>query len=305
MTGPVRRARRYLSRPDVGQAPWRLAARRLVYEAERHVAPSRLERERCVGYDGDLRIWVRPADVVDRDIYLYGAHEYVTATVFGHLARPGDVVVDAGAHIGAFTLLAAHRVGPAGKVLAFEPNPLQRDRLARNVATNGLAQVDVRAEALSDHDGRALLHLSDDETRSGNASLAAGHGSAGAVPVDLIRLDDLRDLLGLGCVDLIKLDVEGAEADVIAGASATIDACRPAIVFEVNDLGPAGDGATAPAIEALRSLGYSLYGMGLDATGAPSLTEVGPGEDPSPHREAWHALNLLALHPAGDRALVG
>lgn len=296
------RARRYLGRADVGRDRWRLVGRRLVYELERRLIPSRLERERRVRYDADLRIWVRPADVVDRDIYLYGSHEHVTATVFSHLARPGAVVVDAGAHVGAFTLLAAKRVGPAGRVLAFEPNPQQRERLERNVATNGFDQVEIRAEALSDHAGRALLHLSADHTRSGNASLNAGEGAAGAVAVDLVRLDDLAERLAVPRVDLIKLDVEGAEADIVVGATSTIESFRPAVVFEVNDLGLRGDGTNAPAIQALRDRGYVLYGMGLTSEGAPSLVEVRPGEDPTRHREPWHALNLLALHPASARA---
>ena len=269
------------------------------------MAPRRLDRERRVRYDGDLRIWVRPADVVDRDVYLYGAYEYVTATVFGRLARPGGVVVDAGAHMGAFTLLAAKRVGPTGRVLAFEPNPAQRERLARNVEANAFGQVDIRAEALSDHTGRGLLHLSGDASRSGNASLGAMGDATGVVPVSLVRLDEVTRRLGVRRVDVIKIDVEGAEAAVLVGASTTIETFRPAVVFEVNDLLHAADGSSAPAMELLRDFGYMLYGMGVADSGAPSLAELAPGDDPSSHREPWHALNLLALHPASDHVLIG
>ncbi len=301
------RARTYFARPDVAERPLRFGWRRARYELERRLAPKRLERDRLVRFGEGLRIWVRLGDVVDQSVYLYGAHEYVVARVLTTLAPPAGVVTDVGGHHGAFTLRAAEKVGPLGRVLAFEPNPASRRRLARNVAVNDLRHVTVYAEALSDRVGRARLFLSGDSSRSGNASLVLRDGvdgSAGTVEVEAARLDDVLEEAAIDRLDVMKLDVEGSEQRVIEGGRGALDAFRPAVIFEVNDLSHTDAGSTAPAIESLRRLGYRLYGMELDGAEV-RLTELAPGEDPSRYRESWSALNLLALHPASaafDRA---
>lgn len=305
MTSPGavwRRARAYLRRPDVSEAPLRFLWRRVRYEAERRIAPGRLGRERLVRFDEGLRIWVRLVDVVDLSIYLYGAHEYVATRVFTALTPRGGIVADVGGHLGAFTLLAARRVGPEGRVFAFEPNPPSRQRLERNVAVNGLSNVRVLPEALSDRTGTATLLLSGDASRSGNASLSVGDGvdgSAGTAEVQAARLDDVLEREGVTRLDLVKIDVEGLEDRVVAGGRGILEALRPAVLFEVNDLTDNDSGTSAPAIDALRGLGYAMYGMSLN-DGGVRLTELQPGEDPRPYREPWSALNLLGLHPDSE-----
>lgn len=297
LPGPARRFGRYLTRPDVRQDRLRLLVRRVRYEAERRWRPGRLGRERLIPFDGDLRIWVRPRDVVDRAVYLYGVHENVSACAFSALARPGAVVLDVGAHIGQFTLLAAKRVRPSGRVLSFEPNPPVRDRLERNVAVNGFANVAVRPEALSARPGPARIHLPDDESRSGDASLAPGRASARSVSVECARLDDVLEEEGVDRVDLVKLDAEGLEHEVLEGGRGAVTGGLPAVLFEVNDLRETPSGFSAPAMEMLSGLGYRLYGMSAGARQEVRLHELAPGADPRPFREPWTALNLLALHP--------
>src|SRR5215471_19195745 len=81
-------------------------------------------------------------------LYRYG-HRDADINIVARLLEPGDVFVDGGAHVGLFTLVAARRVGPGGRVIAFEPSPANRQRLLDNVALNGFTQVDVRPEALA------------------------------------------------------------------------------------------------------------------------------------------------------------
>lgn len=298
-----RRARAYLARPDVAERRLRFGWRRVRYELERRLTPKRLERDRLVRFGEELRIWVRLGDVVDQSVYLYGAHEYVAARVLATLAPPAGVVADVGGHHGAFTLLAAEKVGPLGRVLAFEPNPAPRHRLVRNVAVNDLRHVTVYAEALSDRVERARLFLSGDSSRSGNASLVLRDGvdgSAGTVEVEAALLDDVVEEAGIDRLDVMKIDVEGSEHRVIEGGRGALDAFRPAVIFEVNGLTRTAAGFSAPAIESLRRLGYRLFGMRLDGAGEARLHELAGGEDPRPHREPWSALNLLALHPGSD-----
>src|SRR5207248_8868819 len=99
-------------------------------------------------------------------------YERATAGVIAAALRPGDVYVDVGAHVGCHTLVAARVVGPAGLVVAVEPNPPSASRLRRNLALNGFeARAQVLEVAASDGPGTALLYPSDDPTNSGGASL--------------------------------------------------------------------------------------------------------------------------------------
>lgn len=263
-------------------------ARRIRYELARALLPAALERDRPVRFDHNLRIRVAPAEVVDRSIYLHGVHEPLTSAAFCALCPLGGVVLDIGAHIGQFTLLAAKRVGPTGRVLAFEPNPETRTRLDANVALNGLANVTVVAEGLAAQSGTRRLYFGGEAHNIGAASLDAKAGQQW-VEVTCARLDDVVEREGVGRVDLVKLDVEGAEVEVLEGGGETMANHRPAVVFEANE------GAEA----ALRILGYEVFGIATSSSGAPRLLEVGPDDDPARFREPWAALNLVAVHPGG------
>lgn len=125
--------------------------------------------------------------------------------------KPGDIAVDAGANIGLVALVAAQRVGPAGAVHAIEPHPVVARYLRDNVRLNHAANVQVYQVALGAAPGTARLseHAGDD---SQNHLRPAGAG----VEVPVVRLDAL--LAGLPRVNLMKIDVEGYERFVLAGA---------------------------------------------------------------------------------------
>lgn len=223
--------------------------------------------------DGTTRIRLRLDDVVDRAIYLYGLHEYRAARAFCRLLHEGAVVVDAGAHVGQYTLLAARRVGPGGKVYAFEPLPDTRRRLRENVALNDFNNVAVVGAALSDRDGTTRI-AAGELGNTGSAALV----DEGGIEVECRRLDTVVPER----VDVLKLDVEGYEAEVLAGAERTLAASRPAVLFEVND---------DRASELLRGLGYRLYSLGEDG----ALVDLPAGVDPRTLAEPWYAPNLVAL----------
>jgi FkbM family methyltransferase len=139
-------------------------------------------------------------------------------TALQRWAAPGLTLVDIGANIGYFTALMARHVGPTGVVHAFEPEPANFELLSGNVRRNDLAQVRLHAVALGDARGRADLHLND--VNGGMHRLYDSVCCVGpVVPVPVERLDDvLRDTV----VDLIKIDVEGYEPRVLAGAHACL-----------------------------------------------------------------------------------
>lgn len=140
--------------------------------------------------------------------------------------EPGAVVWDVGANIGTYSLLAAEA---GGDVVAFEPGPQARGDLVANAKLNGLDDtINATPYALADYDGEGMLLPSD---RTGTRELQP-HGDTGdAVPVRA------GDSLGVDAPDVVKIDVEGVEAEVIDGMTEALANARYVIV-EVHKHGP-------------------------------------------------------------------
>lgn len=187
-------------------------------------------------------------------IRLAAAHRHVTWNVqeyeaFRHDLRPGDMVLDIGANLGAYSLLFGHWVGPSGLVHAFEPAPLTRAGLARHVTLNGFdGRVHVHGDAVSGGEGRARF-LADG--MHGDNRLATGTTAEGAVEITTTSIDAFCRRAGR-LPSLIKVDVEGAELDVLRGARETIASAGPGLGLYVEmhpHLWPSF-GVTREAVEA-------------------------------------------------------
>lgn len=127
----------------------------------------------------------------------------------------GGTVVDGGAHIGYFTLVCARAAGPSGRVIAFEPAPATFALLEENVRVNGYTNVTLVPGALSDASGTARLHLSPENT--GDHRIGEADGQRDALTISTHALDDV--LPDGTQVDVVKLDVQGAEPLVLRGAA--------------------------------------------------------------------------------------
>lgn len=172
-----------------------------------------------------------------------------TAEVRSRL-RPGGVFVDIGSSEGDFALIAARIVGPGGRVLAFEPDPGNVGIIRDNIALNDFSWVDLHPVALSDRDGEAELFRS---SVSGWHSLVAGleHRDRDVVTVPVARLDSFE----FDRIDMIKIDVEGAEVGVLEGARASIAHHRPVILLDTHP----SLGADIPKLQAFADdLGYDV-----------------------------------------------
>lgn len=166
----------------------------------------------------------------------YGEWAEAEVETLSALLRPGDTVLDVGAHVGIFTLAFARAVGAEGAVHAFEPQPSILDHLRRNIDLNGCADI-VKTHhcALGAASGYVEIPRID-YSQPGN--FGAVHPAAhpghpleeGGVP--LRRIDDLK----LQDLRLIKIDVEGAELEVIEGARATIGRCKPFLSIEAHTI---------------------------------------------------------------------
>jgi len=160
--------------------------------------------------------------------------EPLETAVVGRLLEPGMHVVDVGANRGWYTLYAAALVGAAGWVIAVEPDPVPLGMLRANVAANRLANVTIVDGAVGAEAGEfrfvteresALSHLARDESDTG----------ANEFRVQVQRLDDLLSDADRGAVDLVKVDVEGAEIDVLSGATRVLRDDRPVVLVEVEE----------------------------------------------------------------------
>jgi len=202
-------------------------------------------------YNADLGDWL------GQYVYLTGCYEPPTARVIATLLNPNDTFIDIGANSGFFTLLASHCVGSNGRVLAFEPVPSMRSRLQGNLSLNAAENVVIHDIALSNQAGEQLFHEGP-TGHKGLSSLRSLTNEATTFSVKTMPLDDLLD--DKFAVNLIKIDVEGAEQLVLNGMKQLLARQKPHIVIEVTDSYLAALGHNAVALcQSLCDLGYRMY----------------------------------------------
>ena len=158
-------------------------------------------------------------------------------TAFKSSVRPGAIVLDVGANIGAYTVLFAQWTGASGRVIAFEPSPDSVLGLREHVRLNGVAdRVEIVEAAVSSRDGSAAFDCAG--ASGANAIVADGTAIAGAITVRTTTLDAFCDARRLR-PSMIKIDVEGAELDVLRGGAADAGAARAGRLRRVSpvDLG--------------------------------------------------------------------
>jgi FkbM family methyltransferase len=213
---------------------------------------------------GGARFECDLADVIAREVCLTGYYEPPVTRVAQQLTSRGGTVVDAGANWGYFSLLAAAAVGDGGRVLALEPDPRHFERLTRNITLNEFSQVTPLQIAVGSCDGLVTLIGYPDEAENRGVSRIAGtetstHGfEVRRTSIDALTASERR-------VDLVKIDVEGAEVDVLAGMRNGLAATRYASIL--LELHPAllREHARDPAscIEALLEYGYRGWSVDL------------------------------------------
>lgn len=167
------------------------------------------------------KLFLDSADMgVARNLLLSrGKWEEAETHLFSSLVKEGMTVVDIGANIGYYTLLAARLVGPQGKVYAFEPSQENFALLSRNVEANGYKNVVLVPKAVCERSGTARLRL--DRESSGNHSLSGIRGEGASAEVETVSLDDFFSSVHER-IDVIKIDAEGAEVAILQGMLATL-----------------------------------------------------------------------------------
>lgn len=235
------------------------------------------------------RMQVRPRDALGLHLWHLGVVDLPVTEVIWRLLGPGETGVDVGANIGFFAGLMAARVGPGGRVFAYEPHPdifreLAAHAQAWRAESGRMAPVEARECAASDTEGSTDLFESTEYAGNrGTATLERVEGGATRrMTIRTRRLDD--ELAGVGTVSVMKVDVEGHEAAVFRGARGLLESGRIRhVVFEEHHSVP------SPATELMASLGYTLFKIGRSFNG-PVLS----APEASYHLPVWLPPNILA-----------
>jgi FkbM family methyltransferase len=198
--------------------------------------------------------------------YVLGTTEPdVQETVAEHL-QEGSVFYDLGAGVGFFTLLGARRVGPEGRVVAFEPLTANVDALAHNVALNGFTNVSVVRKAVGRSSGSDVLEVARFSVQGRLNPNELRPDSQGTVPVEVISVDKAVEEFSLPPPALVKLDIEGSELEAIDGMRRTLERFRPTVICELH-------WTNRPFAALMSELGYDLeviedgFGAVADAPG--------------------------------------
>jgi FkbM family methyltransferase len=181
---------------------------------------------------------------------LYGEFSEGETDLFGQVLQPGMTVVEAGANMGAHTVAIAQAVGPAGRVLAFEPQRSMFQVLCANLALNRLEQVEPHWAAVGSAPGEILVPRLDTNAANNFGALSMAEGHAAGDKVRLVTLDSFD----LPALHLLKIDVEGMEAEVLRGARASIARHGP-VIYTENDRAE----RSAELIALLEEMDYRLY----------------------------------------------
>jgi FkbM family methyltransferase len=239
---------------------WGALRRGVLWE---HAVEHRLEVPLTVGWYDGLKVDVMLGNDHSLCLYVSGTFEPNEFHFLGQILKPGMTVLDVGANEGLYTLFSASRVGPAGRVVAFEPSSRERRKLQHNVTRNRLANVTVVPSAVGSSEGTAALQIASGVHSGHNTLGALVYDDAPAVGVEHVpveRLDAVIDRLGVARVDVIKIDVEGAEMHVLEGARGTLASQRPILMVEANDDALRAQGASTAALFAFlrNELDYAI-----------------------------------------------
>jgi FkbM family methyltransferase len=210
----------------------------------------------------DLLVMIWPGNELSRVLFLTGNFEPNELIWMSGTLTEGMTMIDVGAHMGIYSMIGAKLVGESGVVIALEPSTREFQRLAFHVTLNDLRNVRCLQAAASGSAGEKALKIASEWNSGHNTfgeffSPAVEKTREERVPTQ--TLDALVAVHGLERVDLIKIDVEGHELQVLAGAVETLKRFRPRMLIEVFEETLRHHGASVEAVMAfLEAHGYAL-----------------------------------------------
>jgi FkbM family methyltransferase len=227
-----------------------------------------LKDELLVETQEGFRMFVSPRDYTSHRIFFHGIYDWPMGRMMKAYIPDGGTCWDIGTERGWFTLLMGTLVGPKGRVDSFEAFPPNFRKLQRNVELNALSWVRSYNLAVSDRSGQLYFVPPSDEVMHHAQSMADCDGvgyltdkpGPGTLQIDAITLDEHARKNALERLDMIKIDIEGAEVAALRGAGETIRRFMPAIAVEYNVEAAHRAGVSVEELDGLLdSYGYERF----------------------------------------------
>lgn len=202
------------------------------------------------------RMLVDSRQPAERWLLYAGNYQPALTAILKRHTPPGGCCLDVGANLGYYAVQFGQWVGSAGRVVAFEANPVLVARIRHNVLVNAFQHVSIVSAAVSDQPGEIEFHIA---SSPGKSSVQAIDGEVATLVVPAITLDGYLSEYPLPRLDVIKMDIEGSDCQALLGAAATLQRFRPLIVFEYKPSTPPE--IAADAIRLLTNFGYGLWAL--------------------------------------------
>jgi FkbM family methyltransferase len=213
-------------------------------------------------------------DIMTRTMLLGGTYQEDVICALNALVKPGDTVIDIGAHHGLMSIVASRLTGPTGRVIAFEPNPQSLPILEGHFALNGATNVTIESVGLMDKESVELFYANRG-TCSWNSTFIRDFATelSREKPIEIKTTTLDQYCAEKNCrPSFIKIDTEGSEILVLNGSRAVLEKHRPHLILEFNPISARSAGVSLQDLAALlRSLGYELFIMPRDSLGRYSF----------------------------------
>ena len=238
-------------------------------------------------------------DLITEQLRKFGAHQRNDLSMLLGLVREGDTIIDVGAHIGTFAIPFSSKVGPEGRIFAFEADEETFNILKKNIEINECGDI-IQAEnaVVASQEGNFKKVRKQGNIGATKFRLDVSHSSHAPNTVVLDRWYDVNDFKEKG-IDVIKIDAEGMDADVLFSCRKLVEKYTPIIYIEVNNKELREFGNTRKDIQSmLQSLGYHFFrNIGKrhsneDCYIIGKLLDLGTG---------GKFFDLLAIHPSSRR----
>ncbi|MDP1955357.1 MAG: FkbM family methyltransferase [Polaromonas sp.] len=213
---------------------------------------------KCViPYGNESLIHVDTGEWIGWNIYWNGGYEQEVTWLLDHICKKDSVCVDIGANIGVYTLLLAEK---SLHVHAIEPNPVFRKNLVRNISLNKFDNTSIHTCGISDTAGEVTMYCPPDSMANKSATIKKINNElTEQITIHVLPLDVFCEKFGT--IDVIKIDCDGADADIILSGKESIAKHKPYIIFE--DMGlmdfPSIERKYELAYQFLQSIGYLLF----------------------------------------------
>jgi FkbM family methyltransferase len=234
-----------------------------------------------IGWHDPLKLCLCLSNDLSRQIFIAGCIDPNEFAFLDKVLEPGMSFLDAGANEGIYTLFAAVRVGN-GAVWAFEPSQREMERLERNIQLNGLGNVKTFRMGLADEDGEAELTVAAAEHSGQNTFGEFVYPTVESLRREVVpvrTLDRVVEDQGITSLDVVKVDVEGAEQRLLRGARNALRAFRPIILLEASDAAlRKQDGDRKRLCEELTAQDYRIYSFD-PGSGLPTARILTPYSD--------------------------